>query len=90
MQEVRRGPYHQRDIGNVQNLVTNLDSFAGNSGSGIFSSATNQMVGILVTGGEDWTITQVPGGQDCSVAHVQGAFSHPEDILASVCVRVTD
>ena len=36
----------------------------GNSGSGVFASDTHKMVGIIITGGEDW---QVTGG--CTQAH---------------------
>ena len=62
---VREGPSDSRDHANVHTLVTNLDSFSGNSGSGMFNGLTNEMVGILVEGGEDWQTT----ASGCSEAH---------------------
>ncbi|MFP5519757.1 MAG: trypsin-like serine peptidase [Bdellovibrionia bacterium] len=35
-------------------FVTDLDTYGGNSGSAVFSSRTNQMVGILVRGAQDF------------------------------------
>lgn len=35
-------------------FVANLDTFAGNSGSAVFSAATRKVVGILVRGGADY------------------------------------
>ena len=63
--QIRAGPRDSRDHANVHTVVTNLDSFSGNSGSGVFNGDTNEMVGILVEGGEDWEITAA----GCSVAH---------------------
>jgi hypothetical protein len=48
----------------VSNYISNVDSFAGNSGSGMFDGRSHEFVGILVTGGEDW----VERG-NCQVAH---------------------
>ena len=49
----------------VSNYISNVDSFAGNSGSGMFDGTTHEFVGILVTGGEDWVSR---GG--CAEPHV--------------------
>ena len=65
--QVRAGPRDSRNHANVHSLVTNIDSFSGNSGSGMFNGRTHEMVGILVEGGEDW---MVEGG--CSRAHTCG------------------
>lgn len=62
---VKRGPRDNTDHANVNNLITNLDSFQGNSGSGVFHASTHQLIGILVTGGEDWEVTS----SGCTVAH---------------------
>lgn len=35
-------------------LVTNLDTYGGNSGSGVFNSETGEMVGVLVRGDADF------------------------------------
>jgi MYXO-CTERM domain-containing protein len=46
---------------------TNLDTFSGNSGSGVFDTATRGMIGILVRGATDY----VPAdGGACQVANV--------------------
>lgn len=63
--QIRAGPRDSRDHANVHTVVTNLDSFSGNSGSGVFNGITNEMVGILVEGGQDWEVTSA----GCSVAH---------------------
>lgn len=43
-------------------FVTNLDTFGGNSGSGVFMSATNELVGILVAGEPDYYVDMKSGG----------------------------
>ena len=35
-------------------FVSNLDTYGGNSGSAVFNSATNEVVGILVRGDADF------------------------------------
>ncbi len=44
---------------------TNLDAFAGNSGSGVFDPATLELVGILVRGNNDFALDRTRG---CNVA----------------------
>lgn len=41
-------------------FVANLDSFAGNSGSGVFDSS-GKMVGILVAGAADFVVNSTTG-----------------------------
>lgn len=43
-----------RDSSNPHFFVANLDSFGGNSGSGVFDESTNKLVGILVRGEPDY------------------------------------
>mmetsp|Transcript_28682 Transcript_28682/g.86098 ORF Transcript_28682/g.86098 Transcript_28682/m.86098 type:complete len:625 (+) Transcript_28682:328-2202(+) len=54
-------------------FLTDLDSFAGNSGSGVFNVATKKMVGILVSGRADYEdggcpsqYSQGDAGETCS------------------------
>lgn len=67
---------------------TNLDTFSGNSGSGVFDTATRSMIGILVRGATDYVdggtcnIVNVcasnPGAPGCggeSVNRLQGPFN---------------
>lgn len=61
---------------NVYMFHNNLDSFGGNSGSGIFNSETNEMVGIIMRGAGDYVRT--PAG--CRVVK-----NCPQD-AASGCV----
>ena len=42
-------------------FVANLDTFGGNSGSGVFLSGTNELVGILVRGAADYYLDQEKG-----------------------------
>lgn len=68
---------------------TNLDTFSGNSGSGVFDTATRSMVGILVRGATDYVpadggacqvvnvCASTPSGTACageSVNRLQGPF----------------
>jgi MYXO-CTERM domain-containing protein len=68
---------------------TNLDTFSGNSGSGVFDTATRSMIGILVRGATDYVradggmcqvanvCASTPGGMGCggeSVNRLQGPF----------------
>lgn len=43
-----------RDVSNPAFFVANLDTFGGNSGSGVFDEATNALVGVLVRGETDY------------------------------------
>lgn len=45
---------HVRDASKPGFFVANLDSFGGNSGSGVYDQATNKLVGILVRGDTDY------------------------------------
>lgn len=45
---------HVRDISNPGFFVANLNSFGGNSGSGVYDQATNKLVGVLVRGDTDY------------------------------------
>lgn len=45
--------------------LTDLDTFGGNSGSAVFSSATNKIVGILVRGSTDFV--DAPDGRSCKI-----------------------
>ncbi len=45
---------HVRDNSNPGFFVANLDSFGGNSGSGVYDQATRKLVGILVRGDADY------------------------------------
>lgn len=47
-------------------FVTNLDTYGGNSGSAVFSAASNEIVGILVRGERDFTND---GQRMCSVSY---------------------
>lgn len=40
---------------NAAYFVTNLDTYGGNSGSAVFNAATNEVVGILVRGAQDFS-----------------------------------
>ena len=51
--------------------VTNLDTFAGNSGSGVFNSSTGTYEGILVRGDTDF---KTDAARNCTVSNV-----NPED-----------
>ncbi len=68
---------------------TNLDTFSGNSGSGVFDTATRSMIGILVRGATDYVpadggacqvanvCASTPGGMGCggeSANRLQGPF----------------
>jgi V8-like Glu-specific endopeptidase len=45
-----------RKNGSRAYFVANLDTFGGNSGSGVFASKTNELVGILVRGDADYYV----------------------------------
>ena len=45
--------------------LTDLDTFGGNSGSAVFSSATNNIIGILVRGSTDFV--DAPDGRSCKI-----------------------
>jgi V8-like Glu-specific endopeptidase len=48
-------------------LVTNLDAYKGNSGSPVFSANTHEVVGVLVTGDEDFENLADAGGCNRSI-----------------------
>jgi V8-like Glu-specific endopeptidase len=48
-------------------MMTNLDSFTGNSGSGVFHSVTHELVGVLSYGKEDYDEDK---DNVCSFSHV--------------------
>jgi V8-like Glu-specific endopeptidase len=50
-------------------FVTNLDTYGGNSGSAVFSAASNEMVGILVRGEADF-VNGRENGKTCRVSNV--------------------
>lgn len=50
-------------------FVTNLDTYGGNSGSAVFSAASNAIVGILVRGESDF-VTGRENGKMCRVSNV--------------------
>ena len=43
-----------RDASNNASFIANLDTFGGNSGSGVYDQATNKLAGILVAGEVDY------------------------------------
>lgn len=43
-----------RDASGESSFVSNLDAFQGNSGSGVFLSSSNELVGLLVKGDTDY------------------------------------
>ena len=45
-----------RDISKPEFFVANLDTFGGNSGSGVYDQATKELVGILVRGDTDYVL----------------------------------
>jgi V8-like Glu-specific endopeptidase len=47
-----------RDNSSPGFFVANLDTFAGNSGSGVFEEATNKLIGVLVRGETDYVLDQ--------------------------------
>jgi V8-like Glu-specific endopeptidase len=50
-------------------FVTNLDTYGGNSGSAVFSAASNEIVGILVRGESDFVSSQ-ENGKSCRKSNV--------------------
>lgn len=49
------------DTSNPVYFLANLDTFGGNSGSGVFDQSTNELVGILVRGGTDYVQDRARG-----------------------------
>ena len=49
-------------------FVTNLDTYGGNSGSAVFSAATDEVVGILVRGETDFKYTR-ENGKSCQISN---------------------
>ncbi len=45
---------HVRDVANPGFFVAELDTFGGNSGSGVYDQATKKLVGVLVSGDADY------------------------------------
>ncbi|TRZ70713.1 MAG: serine protease [Bacteroidetes bacterium] len=64
-------------------LITNLDAYAGNSGSPVFDSQSNKIVGILVSGNEDFEKTS--SGCCRSVPY---AINYPLDNFGEKVVRI--
>lgn len=56
-----------RDIASPGYFVANLDSFGGNSGSGVFDQQTKRLVGVLVRGDADFVQDE---GKNCNRVHV--------------------
>ncbi len=52
-------------------FVANLDTFGGNSGSGVFDQQTKELVGILVRGGADYVWANAKG-RDCEASAPPG------------------
>lgn len=50
-------------------FVTNLDTYGGNSGSAVFSAASNAIVGILVRGEADF-VSGRENGKSCRISNV--------------------
>lgn len=51
-----------RDASNQAWFLANLDTFGGNSGSGVFDQGTNKLIGVLVKGEVDYVRDPVNGG----------------------------
>jgi len=71
-------------------FVANLDTFGGNSGSGVFDNASKQLVGILVRGEQDYVNdpagcarVNVCPNDGCSGEDSTYAFRAIEDLCAS-------
>ncbi len=75
-------------------FVTNLDTFKGNSGSPVFNARTNEVIGILVSGSEDFNEVElsdrvdlvrkghaVSKGATCFEPAVFDNYSSKEDIF---------
>jgi V8-like Glu-specific endopeptidase len=56
-----------RDISNPSFFVSNLDTFGGNSGSGVFDEASNALIGVLVRGETDFLRDE---SKNCSRVHI--------------------
>ena len=50
-----------REASNETYFTANLDTFGGNSGSGVYDAATNQLIGILVRGDTDYVRDEQAG-----------------------------
>jgi V8-like Glu-specific endopeptidase len=56
-----------RDISNPSFFVSNLDTFGGNSGSGVYDEASNALIGVLVRGETDFLRDE---SKNCSRVHI--------------------
>lgn len=72
-----------RDISNPGYFKADLDTFGGNSGSGVYDQATKKLVGVLVKGDTDYK--EDPAKQ-CMIAHVCPRYS---DCLGEDVTRVS-
>jgi hypothetical protein len=73
-------------------LIANLDTFGGNSGSGVFREDTHELVGILVRGEQDYEFDigagcnrpKVCAEDGCSGEDVSYAFRATDELCASM------
>jgi hypothetical protein len=56
-----------RDQSNPNFFVANLDTFGGNSGSGVFDQATSKLIGVLVRGDADFVRDNT---ENCNRVHI--------------------
>jgi hypothetical protein len=61
-----------RDTANQSFFKADLDTFGGNSGSGVFDQGTKKLIGVLVRGDTDYE--KDPSGK-CTIAHVCPRYS---------------
>jgi len=59
-------------------FLSNLDAFAANSGSPVFNSQTKEIVGVLIAGDEDYTMTR----NQCSVISKYPESGSGEEVLS--------
>lgn len=73
-----------RDVGDIF-LVTNLDTYGGNSGSPVFSTLTGEVEGILVRGDTDYIFDEK---KDCAVSNrIGNSEGRGEDVTLISAVR---
>ncbi len=72
-----------RDISNPGYFKADLDTFGGNSGSGVYDQATKKLVGVLVKGDTDY---KKDPAKQCMIAHVCPRYS---DCLGEDVTRVS-
>ena len=75
--------------GGVGNFISNVDSFAGNSGSGLFDGDTHEFVGIFVSGGDDWdTSGGCAAPYVCTMSPLNSSVETDGDCVGELAVSV--